>query len=133
MYVQGAKISKEQMINNLTPSMRQEVNEEIKRLFMQFDKDNDGTLTQLEISRTMKTMGYEISLNQAAQMIAVVDHQKTGTINLAQFTSLMEKPMLDHIFSAEVMVEDLRDVFREADSDYSGYLSIGELYTCIIK
>jgi Ca2+-binding EF-hand superfamily protein len=74
MYVQGAKISKEQMINNLTPSMRQEVNEEIKRLFMQFDKDNDGTLTQLEISRTMKTMGYEISLNQAAQMIAVVDH-----------------------------------------------------------
>jgi hypothetical protein len=45
----------------------------------------------------------------------------------------MEKPMLEHIFSAEVMVEDLRDVFREADSDYSGYLSIGELYTCIIK
>lgn len=66
-------------------------------------------------------------------MIAQVDHTKTGVINLAQFTSLMEAPMLDHIFSAEVMVEDLRDMFREADTDYSGYLTIGELYTCVMK
>ena len=41
--------------------------------------------------------------------------------------------MLDHIFSAELMVEELRDMFKEADTDYSGFLSIGELYTCIIK
>jgi Ca2+-binding EF-hand superfamily protein len=45
----------------------------------------------------------------------------------------MEQPMLDHIFSAELMVEELRDMFKEADTDYSGFLSIGELYTCIIK
>jgi Ca2+-binding EF-hand superfamily protein len=45
--------------------MRQEVNEEIGRLFAVFDVDHDGTITQLEITKTMKAMGYDISITEA--------------------------------------------------------------------
>jgi Ca2+-binding EF-hand superfamily protein len=40
----------------------------------------------------------------------------------------MEGPALDHVFSAETMVEEYRDMFK----DYSGYLSINEFYTVLL-
>ena len=41
--------------------------------------------------------------------------------------------MMDQLLAQEDNVEDLRKVFLEADVDYSGYLSVGELWAALKK
>ena len=41
--------------------------------------------------------------------------------------------MMEQLLSQEDNVEDLRKVFLEADVDYSGYLSVGELWSALKK
>ena len=41
--------------------------------------------------------------------------------------------LLDELFKADYDLEDLRDKFKDADTDNSGFLSIDELYACLIK
>jgi Ca2+-binding EF-hand superfamily protein len=41
--------------------------------------------------------------------------------------------MLDQLLAQEDNVEDMRQVFLEADVDYSGYLSVSELWAALKK
>jgi len=41
--------------------------------------------------------------------------------------------LLDELVSKEDRTEDIRAMFKEADTDYSGFLSIEEMYACLLK
>jgi Ca2+-binding EF-hand superfamily protein len=41
--------------------------------------------------------------------------------------------LLDELVSKEDRTEDIRAMFKEADTDYSGFLSIDEMYACLLK
>jgi Ca2+-binding EF-hand superfamily protein len=86
MYVQGAKMTKEQMKASVTPSMRAEIHDEIRRLFELFDKDKDGSVTRSELSATLRAFGYDLSVEQVQAMVKQVDKRGTGSIDLQEFT-----------------------------------------------
>ena len=41
--------------------------------------------------------------------------------------------MMNHVFSAEDQVEDFRDIFKEADRNHSGSLTIDEFFGALLK
>lgn len=41
--------------------------------------------------------------------------------------------MEEEMFSAQDNIEDLKKIFLEADTDFSGLLDVGELYTALTK
>lgn len=47
------------------------------------------------------------------------------------FRKLMEPCLLDKIFAEDDKVEELRDLFRDADIDHSGSLSVDQFQQCM--
>jgi Ca2+-binding EF-hand superfamily protein len=41
--------------------------------------------------------------------------------------------ILDKYINDEEQIENMRALFKEADSDYSGYLTPDEFYVCLLK
>ena len=54
-------------------------------------------------------------------------------IDLSEFQTLMRPEMQNRLLEQDDRIEDFRAMFRDADTDYSGYLSADEVYTVLLK
>ena len=82
----------------------------------------------------MRGLGYTtITMEKAEEMIATVAAPGAKVIGQLQFRELMLPVMLDMLLAAEDNVEEYRDMFRQADTDYSGYLSADEIYAVLLQ
>lgn len=61
------------------------------------------------------------------------DKDGDGRISKSEFFDIMKEGMLDDLVSGDDMLEDLRAKFKEADTDYSGFLSVEEFYACLLR
>jgi len=66
-------------------------------------------------------------------MIQAVDKDGDMNLNLEEFSGVMRPEMQNRLLEQDDRVEDFRAMFKDADTDYSGYLSIDEFYTCMLK
>jgi Ca2+-binding EF-hand superfamily protein len=74
-----------------------------------------------------------ITMEQAQEMVKKVDTDDDGKISKDEFQLLMQPLLLDEYVSPEQDMEDLRAIFKDADLDHSGFLSIDEFYQCLMK
>ena len=60
---------------------------------------------------------------------------KSGLMEIGrdQFQALMMPEMEGRLVDQDDRVEDFRQMFRDADSDYSGYLTADEVYCVLLK
>jgi len=98
-----------------------------------FDINGDGDIEAEEILQTMKGLGFPITLEKAKDMIASVDIDKNGKIDIQEFEELMKPILLDKLLASEDNLEATRALFREADVDYSGFLTADEVWNVLIK
>ena len=63
--------------------------EELKRAFKVFDKDNDGKITHSELKQAMEEMGQEISDKEITEMIKAADLDNDEQINFEEFKKMM--------------------------------------------
>lgn len=66
-------------------------------------------------------------------MIQSVDKNGNGKIDMDEFIQLMRPEMYNRLLEEDDRIEDFRAMFRDADTDYSGYLSADEVYTVMLK
>lgn len=66
-------------------------------------------------------------------MIAEVDENNDGEIDIHEFEKLMKDRILSEMVSADDNIQKYRDMFLEADTDFSGFLSVDELYSVLLK
>lgn len=133
LYLEGATKKREQRVRDLPVEINQEIDREIRQLFTIFDEDNNGYIDQNELIKTFQGLGYEINEEKAQGMIRSVDKNGDGAIDIDEFSALMRPEMQNRLLEQDQRIEDFRAMFREADTDYSGYLSADELYTCLLK
>ncbi|XP_045573593.1 calcium-binding protein 2-like isoform X1 [Salmo salar] len=109
--------------------LRPEEIEELKEAFGEFDKDKDGYISCKELGECMRTMGYmptEMELIELSQNIC------GGRVDFEDFVELMGPKMLAE--TADMIgVKELRDAFKEFDSNGDGQISLAELKEAMKK
>ncbi|KAM5247349.1 calcium-binding protein 2 isoform 3-T3 [Ctenodactylus gundi] len=103
--------------------LRPEEIEELQIAFQEFDRDRDGYIGYRELGACMRTLGYmptEMELIEISQQIS------GGKVDFEDFVELMGPKLLAE--TADMIgVRELRDAFREFDTNRDGCISVGEL------
>ncbi|NXG73071.1 CALMS protein, partial [Baryphthengus martii] len=95
---------------------------EFKEAFSLFDRDGDGCITTKELGTVMRSLGQNPTEAELRDMVGEVDADGGGTVDFAEFLSLMARKMRDA--DGE---EEIREAFRVFDKDGNGYISAAEL------
>uniref|UniRef100_A0A3Q3KT00 Calcium binding protein 2b n=1 Tax=Mastacembelus armatus TaxID=205130 RepID=A0A3Q3KT00_9TELE len=102
---------------------------ELREAFVEFDKNKDGYISHKDLGECMRTMGYmptEMELIELSQQIC------GGKIDFEDFVELMGPKMLAE--TADMIgVKELRDAFKEFDSNGDGQISLTELREAMKK
>merc|ERR1712003_43207 len=108
--------------NTMAEQLTDEQIAEFKEAFALFDKDGDGTITTKELGTVMRSLGQTPTEAELHDMINEVDSDGSGTIDFAEFLSLMSKKMKDADSEEELM-----EAFKVFDKDGNGFISSVEL------
>ncbi|XP_010900073.1 calcium-binding protein 2 isoform X1 [Esox lucius] len=110
-------------------NLRPEEIEELREAFVEFDKNKKGYIGYNDLGECMRTMGYmptEMELIELGQTIC------GGKLDFEDFVELMGPKMLAE--TADMIgVKELRDAFKEFDSNGDGQISINELREAMKK
>ncbi|KAM3866721.1 calcium-binding protein 2-like [Diretmus argenteus] len=109
--------------------LRPEEIEELREAFVEFDKNKKGYISTSVLGECMRTMGYmptEMEIIELSQQIC------GGKVDFEDFVELMGPKMLAE--TADMIgVKELRDAFREFDSNGDGQINIMELREAMKK
>ncbi|XP_034398694.1 calcium-binding protein 2 isoform X1 [Cyclopterus lumpus] len=109
--------------------LRPEELDELREAFVEFDRNKKGYISHKDLGECMRTMGYmptEMELIELSQQIC------GGKVDFEDFVELMGPKMLAE--TADMIgVKELRDAFKEFDSNGDGQISLTELREAMKK
>ncbi|XP_074529866.1 calcium-binding protein 2-like [Halichoeres trimaculatus] len=109
--------------------LRPEEIDELREAFVEFDRNKKGYISHKDLGECMRTMGYmptEMELIELSQQIC------GGKVDFEDFVELMGPKMLAE--TADMIgVKELRDAFKEFDSNGDGQISLTELREAMKK
>ncbi|XP_065815198.1 calcium-binding protein 2 isoform X2 [Labrus bergylta] len=113
----------------LDRELRPEEIDELREAFLEFDRNKKGYISHKDLGECMRTMGYmptEMELIELSQQIG------GGKLDFEDFVELMGPKMLAE--TADMIgVKELRDAFKEFDSNGDGQISLTELREAMKK
>ncbi|KAG7015763.1 putative calcium-binding protein CML17, partial [Cucurbita argyrosperma subsp. argyrosperma] len=63
---------------------------ELREIFRSFDRNNDGSLTQLELGSLLRSLGLKPSPDQLENLIMKADTNSNGLVEFSEFVALAE-------------------------------------------
>ena len=66
-------------------------------------------------------------------MIRQFDKDGNGALEFDEFEEMMKPKIYDSLLEQDDRDQEFRNMFLEADTDYSGYLSAKEIYMVMLK
>ncbi|KAK1325620.1 putative calcium-binding protein CML11 [Acorus calamus] len=98
---------------------------ELREIFRTFDRNNDGSLTQLELGSLLRSLGLKPSPDQLESLIHKADTNSNGLVEFSEFVSLVAPDLLPA--KSPYTEEQLLRLFRLFDRDGNGYITAAEL------
>ncbi|CAK0908779.1 unnamed protein product [Prorocentrum cordatum] len=104
--------------NNKVKELTEDQLTDIKEAFELFDTDGSGSIDAKELGVAMKQLGFDASEEEINRMIADVDADDSGEIDLDEFMSMMTKKMLGRDNREQMMA-----LFRFFDREGTGRIT----------
>ncbi|KAG6555457.1 hypothetical protein Mapa_002688 [Marchantia paleacea] len=103
--------------------------EEMRRVFQRFDENTDDRICAKDLRQFMGRLGFHMSEEEAASMLASVDHNGDGSVDFDEFFSL-------YMSLVEQQTEDedktLLEAFQVFDKNADGFITAQELQTVLL-
>ena len=104
---------------------------ELREIFRSFDRNNDGSLTQLELGSLLRSLGLKPSPEQLETLIQNTDKNSNGLIEFSEFITLVAPDLLPA--KSPYTEDQLRQLFRLFDRDGNGFITAAELAHSMAK
>lgn len=104
---------------------------ELREIFRSFDRNNDGSLTQLETASLLRSLGLKPSSDQLDALIQKADTNSNGLIEFSEFVALVAPELVPA--KSPYTEEQIRHLFGLFDRDGNGYITAAELAHSMAK
>ncbi|CAL1616334.1 unnamed protein product [Knipowitschia caucasica] len=112
--------------------LRPEELEELRDAFKEFDKDKDGFISCKDLGNCMRTMGYMPTEMELIELSQQINMNLGGHVDFEDFVELMGPKLLAE--TADMIgIKELKDAFREFDTNGDGAISPAELRDAMRK
>lgn len=91
---------------------------------MKFDRDCDGSLTELELGAVIRSLGLKPNAEQLAALLQKADKNSNGLIEFHEFVAMVGPDTTEEVSYNQ---EELLSLFRKFDRDGNGYITAVEL------
>ncbi|XAR70661.1 hypothetical protein NMG60_11027583 [Bertholletia excelsa] len=98
---------------------------ELREIFRSFDRNNDGSLTQLELGSLLRSLGLQPSPDQLESLIQKADTNNNGLVEFSEFVALVSPDLIQT--KSPYTEEQLKQLFKMFDRDGNGYITAAEL------
>ncbi|GMH09191.1 hypothetical protein Nepgr_011031 [Nepenthes gracilis] len=98
---------------------------ELPEIFRSFDRNHDGSLTQLELDSLLRALGLKPSAEQLEKLIQKADTNSNGLIEFSEFLALVtpELPPAKSPYTDEQLLQ----LFKIFDRDGNGHITAADL------
>ncbi|XP_059654483.1 calmodulin-like protein 3 [Cornus florida] len=96
--------------------------DELRRVFQMFDRNGDGRITKKELNDSLENMGIFMPDSELTQMIAKIDINGDGCVDIDEFGALYQSVMEERDEE-----EDMREAFNVFDQNGDGFITVEEL------
>lgn len=100
---------------------------ELREIFRSFDKNSDGSLTQLELGSLLRSLGLTPSPEQLDALTQRADTNNNGLIEFSEFVALVAPELLPGPDNCPYPEDQLRRIFKMFDRDGNGFITAAEL------
>ncbi|XP_050972267.1 calcium-binding protein 1a isoform X2 [Labeo rohita] len=112
--------------------LRPEEIDELREAFKEFDKDKDGFISCKDLGNCMRTMGYMPTEMELIELSQQINMNLGGHVDFEDFVGLMGPKLLAE--TADMIgIKELRNAFKEFDTNGDGEISTGELREAMRK
>ncbi|XP_028313201.1 calcium-binding protein 1a [Gouania willdenowi] len=112
--------------------LRPEEMDELRDAFKEFDKDKDGFISCKDLGNCMRTMGYMPTEMELIELSQRINMNLGGHVDFEDFVELMGPKLLAE--TADMIgIKELKDAFREFDTNGDGAISTSELRDAMRK
>lgn len=104
---------------------------ELREIFRSFDRNNDGSLTPLELGSLLRAIGIKPSPDQLEALIHMADKNNNGLVEFSEFVALVEPDLVPK--SSPYSEEQLQQLFRIFDRKGNGFITAADLAHSMAK
>jgi calcium-binding protein CML len=119
---------KEYVVGGLTLCKEQLA--ELREIFARFDRDKDGSITELELGLMLRSLGLKPEGHQLDALLQRADTNSNGMVEFAEFVALVGPQLVK---TEAFNDKELLTVFRAFDRDGNGFITAAELAHSMAK
>ncbi|XP_010478649.1 PREDICTED: probable calcium-binding protein CML17 [Camelina sativa] len=122
------------MSHKVSKKLDEEQINELREIFRSFDRNKDGSLTQLELGSLLRALGIKPSPDQFETLIDKADSKSNGLVEFPDFVALVSPELLSTARRTTPYTEEqLLRLFRIFDTDGNGFITAAELAHSMAK
>lgn len=122
------------MSHKVSKKLDEEQINELREIFRSFDRNKDGSLTQLELGSLLRALGVKPSPDQFETLIDKADTKSNGLVEFPEFVALVSPELLSPAKRTTPYTEEqLLRLFRIFYTDGNGFITAAELAHSMAK